>query len=84
MKKTRDYYDRRLIEMMDCKPESLAARQGAAFDCFVELMRENRFPDLRLQFHALFRVLQDLLRSAEGALSPVSPAGWARTLNLNH
>jgi hypothetical protein len=62
MKKTRDYYDRRLLEMMDCKPESLAARQSAAFDCFVELMRENRFPDLRLQFHALLRVLQDLLR----------------------
>ena len=62
MERTREYYGRRLTDLMDCKPESLAARISATFECFVELTRERRFPDLRQQYHVLLKVQHDLLQ----------------------
>jgi hypothetical protein len=62
MEKSREDYDRRLIEMMACKPEPLADRISVAFECFVELALKDQFPDLCQQFHALLKIEHDLLR----------------------
>jgi hypothetical protein len=67
VQKTREYYDRRHLEMINCHPEPLPTRIKVAFDWFVELRRENRFPDLRRQFHALLLVQQRLLLIQEEA-----------------
>jgi hypothetical protein len=62
MHKTREYYDCRLIEMMACRPESLAARISVAFECFVQLALKNQFPDLCQQSHALLKVQHAMLQ----------------------